>query len=218
MAPEVEPLVVVATADLAAAHEVSPLLRQWGCRVALVGDVGQLAALAAVESPALLLLDSALEPDGGERLVSTIPGLTVALLSSRNPCSAGETATRFGVFDYVTWPIDSNRLRVILAHATERHRLLERIRRLEQQNSAPATDDADIALRAIDRLEKGAIVDALRRVGGNVREAARMLGFGQATVYRKIKRYNISLPGRARQTEPEPALAPIPSDSARSCG
>ncbi|WP_422923013.1 sigma-54-dependent transcriptional regulator [Singulisphaera sp. PoT] len=53
--------------------------------------------------------------------------------------------------------------------------------------------EGDEPLRPIDQIEKQAIEDALRRSRGNVREAARTLGLGQATVYRKIKRYGIHL-------------------------
>ncbi|MGE3819630.1 MAG: sigma-54-dependent transcriptional regulator [Isosphaeraceae bacterium] len=50
----------------------------------------------------------------------------------------------------------------------------------------------DESLSPIDRMEKHAIMEALRRTNGKVREAALALGLGQATVYRKIKRYGIS--------------------------
>ena len=50
------------------------------------------------------------------------------------------------------------------------------------------------ALRPIDRIEKQAIEEALKIACGNVREAAKALGLGQATVYRKIKRYAIRIP------------------------
>jgi len=56
-----------------------------------------------------------------------------------------------------------------------------------------ATETADEGLRPIDQIEKQAIEEALKRSRGNVREAARTLGLGQATVYRKIKRYGIHL-------------------------
>ena len=49
------------------------------------------------------------------------------------------------------------------------------------------------ALRPIDRMEFVAINDALRKTNGNVLLTARLLGIGQATVYRKIKRYGIAL-------------------------
>jgi DNA-binding NtrC family response regulator len=218
MVPGVEPLVVVATADPAAISEVGQPLREWGCRVAAVSDGRQLAAAIAVETPALLLLDATLEGDGIDRVSVERYNFPVALLAGREAPAAGETAVRRGAFDYLTRPFDPHRLRVILAHAVERHHLLERIRRLESAAAAPATDGTDGHLRVIDRMEKGAIVDALRRTNGNVREAARLLGFGQATVYRKVKRYKIPLPGRGRLTVTNPDFTPRPPDLARSFG
>jgi DNA-binding NtrC family response regulator len=55
-------------------------------------------------------------------------------------------------------------------------------------------------LRTIDQIERQAILEALHRASGNVREAARFLGLGQATVYRKIKRYGISLEDHNRSS------------------
>jgi DNA-binding NtrC family response regulator len=39
--------------------------------------------------------------------------------------------------------------------------------------------------------EKRLIGEALRRAGGNVPEAANLLGIGRATLYRKIEQYDI---------------------------
>ena len=44
---------------------------------------------------------------------------------------------------------------------------------------------------AMDQIERQAIKQALASTNGNVREAAKLLRLGQATVYRKIKRYQI---------------------------
>jgi len=57
-----------------------------------------------------------------------------------------------------------------------------------------------VSLTPIERHERGAIVDALRRVDGHVVDAARLLGLGQATVYRKIKQYAIPHERRRRAT------------------
>jgi DNA-binding NtrC family response regulator len=54
------------------------------------------------------------------------------------------------------------------------------------------TENRD-GMRRIDRIEKEAILDALEQSEGNVAAAARRLGVGQATVYRKLKRYDIQL-------------------------
>ncbi len=49
-------------------------------------------------------------------------------------------------------------------------------------------------LMPMERLQKQAIQEALDQVGGNVVMAANLLGVGQATVYRKMKRFGIVLP------------------------
>jgi Nif-specific regulatory protein len=68
-----------------------------------------------------------------------------------------------------------------------------------------ADDDAirpnDLALRdsgsteletlRIDEWERRLITEALNRTGDNVPEAARLLGIGRATLYRKIEQYHI---------------------------
>jgi DNA-binding NtrC family response regulator len=58
--------------------------------------------------------------------------------------------------------------------------------------------DPVLSLTPIERHERGAIVDALRRVDGHVVAAARLLGLGQATIYRKIKQYAIPHERRRR--------------------
>jgi DNA-binding NtrC family response regulator len=59
---------------------------------------------------------------------------------------------------------------------------------------------AGATLSPIQRHERIAIIDALQRVQGNVVDAARLLGLGQATVYRKIKQYEIPHERRRRQS------------------
>ena len=50
----------------------------------------------------------------------------------------------------------------------------------------------DTNLKPIELVEKRAILDALARTGGHVGQASQLLGFGQATVYRKVKKYAIT--------------------------
>lgn len=56
--------------------------------------------------------------------------------------------------------------------------------------AAPSSEMRDI--------EKDAIINALTQSNGNVVKAARALGLGQATVYRKMKRYKIRVERTAR--------------------
>jgi two-component system response regulator HydG len=44
---------------------------------------------------------------------------------------------------------------------------------------------------SLDELEKQAIVDTLAKTQGNREKAAKILGIGERTLYRKIKEYNL---------------------------
>ncbi len=46
-------------------------------------------------------------------------------------------------------------------------------------------------LKPFELVEKAAIIEALNKSHGHVRDASRILGYGMATVYRKIKRFGI---------------------------
>jgi DNA-binding NtrC family response regulator len=56
----------------------------------------------------------------------------------------------------------------------------------------------------INELESMAIENAIFEYKGNLTEAARALGIGRATLYRKVKQYNID-PSRARNRMPKAA-------------
>jgi transcriptional regulator of acetoin/glycerol metabolism len=53
-------------------------------------------------------------------------------------------------------------------------------------------------VRTINELESIAIENAIHEYGGNLTEAAKALGIGRATLYRKVKQYNID-PSNARK-------------------
>jgi DNA-binding NtrC family response regulator len=56
----------------------------------------------------------------------------------------------------------------------------------------------DKKVRTINELESLAIENAIHEFGGNLTEAAKALGIGRATLYRKVKQYNID-PSLARR-------------------
>jgi len=56
-------------------------------------------------------------------------------------------------------------------------------------NSSSSVPGQDIV--PFNQIEERAILDALRKAGGNVRETAKRLGLGQATLYRKIRQYGV---------------------------
>jgi len=44
---------------------------------------------------------------------------------------------------------------------------------------------------SLDQIEKHAIRSALKQTGGNREQAAKMLGIGERTLYRKLKEYGL---------------------------
>lgn len=56
----------------------------------------------------------------------------------------------------------------------------------------------DKKVRTINELESIAIENAISEYNGNLTEAAKALGIGRATLYRKVKQYNID-PSNARK-------------------
>ncbi len=62
----------------------------------------------------------------------------------------------------------------------------------------PSASEDDKKVRTINELESIAIENAIHEFGGNLTEAAKALGIGRATLYRKVKQYNID-PASARK-------------------
>lgn len=62
----------------------------------------------------------------------------------------------------------------------------------------PPVSAEDKKVRTINELESLAIENAIQEFGGNLTEAAKALGIGRATLYRKVKQYNID-PSNARK-------------------
>ncbi len=64
--------------------------------------------------------------------------------------------------------------------------------------SGPVTTKVEGKVRTINELESIAIENAIHEFNGNLTEAAKALGIGRATLYRKVKQYNID-PSSARR-------------------
>lgn len=63
-----------------------------------------------------------------------------------------------------------------------------RVNKLNGENEGIKSVDG---LSSMEKMEKEAIKDAMKKSGNNIRNAAEMLGLGRSTMYRKIKQYQI---------------------------
>jgi DNA-binding NtrC family response regulator len=140
-----------------------------------------LAALA-IKPPAVVLLDLNLPDSQGAETIrnflSHAPGVPVVVLSGTEDEDLALQAINQGVQDYlVKGTFDGKQLARSLRYAIERQALL------------PAFDmgRTEPAIRTLEELERWRIIQAVNKVGAL--EAARLLGIGKTTVYRKLKLY-----------------------------
>jgi DNA-binding NtrC family response regulator len=182
MASAGDHLVLVAEGDMAARNGLVQQLGDSRYRIQCVRDLAELFARLRLESPSLLLLDQGF---GGQDCLPLLPvficdhpHLRIVIVTANGSIQDAVRAIKLGAFEYLAKPIDNQRLREILHNRDDASAFLALA-----PNGVPT----------IDQLERQAILAALRETHGRVRDAARLLGFGQATVYRKIKRYKIEL-------------------------
>ncbi len=175
-------LVWVADADPAARAVLEQHLRDLHCRSRCLQEISELLASLQRESPRLLLLDRSFGGNDGLQLLPELlrdyPKLRIVVLTADGSIGDAVRAIKLGAFEYLPKPPDVQRLQEVIHHLEETPAVLA-----QTLNGVPT----------IDQLEKQAILAALRQTRGKVRDAARLLGFGQATVYRKIKRFKIAL-------------------------
>jgi len=72
----------------------------------------------------------------------------------------------------------------------------------EEESHTP-TPAARPQLSEVQQFERAAIIDALQRADGHVVDAANLVGLGQATLYRKIKQYDIPHQRHRRRKTPK---------------
>lgn len=70
--------------------------------------------------------------------------------------------------------------------------------------SFPGQQPVQDKVATMDELESKAIENAILQYKGNLTEAAKALGIGRATLYRKVKQYHID-PSQARKRKPTTA-------------
>lgn len=87
-----------------------------------------------------------------------------------------------GAYDLVATPIDGTLLRNCVSRAVEKRQLAEKVRRLSSELASH--NNAEVV--PLRDLEREAIGRALRATKGSVTKAAKLLGIGRATLYRRL--------------------------------
>lgn len=173
---------------------------------------------ACEEPTALLLLNTSFdETPALARELGALPGLLVSGLADAADAPGRLAALAAGAFDVICKPLEPERVRTLASHAAEVLHLRARVAELELAAAAgtgdpPAADLpptppsaassspsgatrpqlAEAGVTPLTELERRAILDTLARTRGHVAQAAKILGCGQATLYRKLKSFGIT--------------------------
>jgi FixJ family two-component response regulator len=142
----------------------------------------------AAKPPAVVLLDLNLPDSHGAQtfrnVLNQAPGVPVVVLSGMEDEELALEALHQGVQDYlVKGAFDGKQLERSLRYAIARQALLPAF---NMNRTQPA-------IQPLEDLERWRIIQAVNKVGAS--KAARLLGIGKTTVYRKLKLYQALPPG-----------------------
>src|ERR1700689_4572324 len=100
---------------------LAELLSSWGYRVETANDGAEGLEKVATWSPSIVVTDMKMPRMGGlellEQLASDSRTIAVIVVTAQGTIDNAVQAMRMGAYDYVTKPIDTNRLRTILQNA-----------------------------------------------------------------------------------------------------
>jgi DNA-binding NtrC family response regulator len=101
---------------------LAELVTSWGYRVDTARDGAEGLEKATKWSPSIVVTDLKMPRMGGiellERLAELTQGICVILVTAQGTIDSAVQAMRTGAYDYITKPIDTNRLRTILSNAS----------------------------------------------------------------------------------------------------
>jgi two-component system response regulator RegA len=133
--------------------------------------------LATEDPPELVLLDLRIGADNGLGLISTLraldPATRVVVLTGYGSVATAVQALRLGAVHYLTKPADADEILAAFDQAPE----------------AASQRATVLQPMSLDRVEWEHINRVLLDCGGNVSEAARLLGVHRRTLQRKLSKY-----------------------------
>lgn len=146
--------------------------------------------LARESAPDLVLLDLNLPVVDGigflEEFRRTHPKTPVVIITGFGDLGAAKDAIRLGVSDFLTKPCDLGQIERAISKAAGRRTVATREDSEEALVNVIAGEGVFVPLEA---REREAVVEALRRSGGNRTEAARLLGISRRALYNKMAAY-----------------------------
>ncbi len=129
--------VLIVEDDSATRAGLTELVRTWGF-VAESAEDGEEALLKVTAfRPAIVVTDLVMPRMDGHALLTRLreqdPDIIVVLLTAQGSVESAVEAIKAGAYDYLTKPVDTRRLRVLLGKAVERQDTLREVKTLRRQ-------------------------------------------------------------------------------------
>jgi DNA-binding NtrC family response regulator len=124
--------------DAAQRVGLQQLLRSWGYTVEAASDGREALEKIAFDRPTIVLSDLIMPRLDGLELLRTLrqqddTDITVVLMTAQGTVESAVEAIKQGAYDYVSKPIDPQRLKILLDQIVDRHDTLREVRALRRQ-------------------------------------------------------------------------------------
>jgi DNA-binding NtrC family response regulator len=129
--------VLIVEDDAAQRIGLQQLLRGWGFTADVAVDGQDALEKIPTIGPTIILSDLVMPRMSGLDLLSAIrqedPDLTVVLMTAQGTVETAVAAIKQGAYDYISKPIDPQRLKILLDQLVERHDTQREVRALRRQ-------------------------------------------------------------------------------------
>ncbi len=174
---ETRPLMLIVEDDEAFRSRLARAIQARGFDVAVASNLEEARARISDEAPEFAVLDLRVPGGYGLDLIASLkaadPNTRIVVLTGYGSIATAVDAVRRGATHYLTKPVETDEILAAF-----------------DQNAAGGTTTAE-ALRpmSLDRVEWEHINRVLVDCGGNVSEAARLLGLHRRSLQRKLAKY-----------------------------
>ena len=129
--------VLIVEDDRAARVGLEQLVRSWGFDVETACDGVEALEKAAACSPGIVLTDLVMPRMDGLELLKALQQqgdpMTIVILTAQGTVETAVEAIKQGAYDYLTKPVDLQRLKIVLDNIVERHETLHEVEVLRRQ-------------------------------------------------------------------------------------
>jgi len=129
--------VLIVEDDPATRMGLTELIKTWGFLADSAGDGEEALEKVTTFRPAIVVSDLVMPRMDGQQLLKALrehdPDISVVLLTAQGSVESAVEAIKDGAYDYLTKPVDPQRLQILLTKVVERQETLREVRVLRRQ-------------------------------------------------------------------------------------